>query len=66
LRLIEVHSHLRKRLGAKISITDLFEYPTITAIAQRIGAGAPAAPIADGIDERARRQRELIALRAKS
>jgi amino acid adenylation domain-containing protein len=66
LRLIEVHSHLRKHLGAKISITDLFEYPTINAIAQRIGAGAPAPPISDGIDERARRQRELLARRAKS
>jgi len=65
LRLIEVHSRLGKELGAKIPITDLFESPTIEAIAQRLANKAPAQLALSEIEERARRQREMLARRAR-
>jgi len=65
LRLIEVHSRLGKELGAKIPITDLFESPTIEAIAQRLANKAPARSALSEIEERARRQREMLARRAR-
>ena len=66
LRLIEVHSRINRELGVKIPITDLFQFPTVEAIVQRLRNEAPARPALDEVEERARRQRELLARRARS
>jgi acyl carrier protein len=66
LRLIEVHARLRKELGVKVPITELFEYPTIQAIAQRLRtAESPGTASLDDAATRARRQRELLAQRSR-
>ncbi len=36
LKLIEVHSRLRKQLDRKLSLVDLFEFPTIEALVERL------------------------------
>jgi acyl-coenzyme A synthetase/AMP-(fatty) acid ligase/acyl carrier protein len=66
LRLIEVHSRLRKELGVKLPITDLFEYPTIEALVRRLRPAPEPATPADDAAARARRQRELLAQRSRA
>jgi amino acid adenylation domain-containing protein len=66
LRLIDVHSRLRKQLGVKLPITDLFEYPTIEALAHRLRAAAGPLLGKDDTAMRARRQKELLAQRSRA
>jgi len=66
LRLIEVHSRLRKQLGIKLPITDLFEYPTVEALARRLQAAADSPTVNDDAATRARRQKELLAQRSRA
>ena len=66
LRLIEVHARLRKQLGVKLPITDLFEYPTVEALARRLRASTEASAANDDIESRARRQKELLAQRSRA
>jgi acyl carrier protein len=37
LLLIHLHNHLKKSLGANLSIVDLFEYPTVSSLAKFLG-----------------------------
>jgi acyl carrier protein len=66
LRLIEVHSRLRKQTGSKLPITDLFEYPTVEALARRLQASVNPPAVNDDAAVRARRQKELLAQRARA
>ena len=66
LRLIEVHSRLRKQLGVKLPITDLFAYPTVAALARRLRAAPEPPPANDDAATRARRQKELLAQRSRA
>lgn len=60
LKLIAVHSELRRNLNATIPMPDLFEHPTIAAIARRLGrTDAPASDRGD-LDERARKRNEML------
>jgi amino acid adenylation domain-containing protein len=65
LKLIEVHSRLRKQLDRKLSLVDLFEFPTIEALVERLEGQTNARPVGDDLELRARRQKELLARRAR-
>lgn len=55
---VQVHLRLCEALGREFPLTDLFQHPTISALARRLGAvDAPAAGL-DPIRQRARLQRE--------
>ena len=41
LTLARVHRHLSEELASSLALVDLFQYPTIGALAQRISAGTP-------------------------
>jgi acyl carrier protein len=66
LQLISVHSSLQNLVGQKFSVTDLFEFPTIAALAGRLGLSGSAAASGNDAHERARRQREVLARRSQS
>jgi len=66
LKLIEVHSKLRKQFKDKLSITDMFQYCTIASLAERLSTAGGAARAAGDVEVRAQRQRELLARRAGS
>ncbi|HEX8694765.1 MAG TPA: amino acid adenylation domain-containing protein, partial [Longimicrobium sp.] len=70
LLIVQVYDRVTARLGERISLVELFQYPTIAALAERLGeGGAPAggaeAPSAavDEAEARAARQREAMAAR---
>ncbi len=65
LQLIQVHSKLQKLLAVKFTITDLFQYPTVSALAERLGGGAQPRSLNDEANLRALRQRELLVRRAR-
>ena len=44
LLMIEVHALLRERLGRDIAVVELFQYPTIGALAEHLGKGAAEKP----------------------
>ena len=60
LLVVEVHTKLRKRLTAELSITDLFEYPTVRALAARLRAHGQDSGVSRDAVERGRRQREAM------
>jgi acyl-CoA synthetase (AMP-forming)/AMP-acid ligase II/acyl carrier protein len=57
LQLIQVCSELQRTLPLPISITDLFEFPTVRELSKHLCGAAANAP-ANGVDSRARKQRE--------
>jgi acyl-coenzyme A synthetase/AMP-(fatty) acid ligase/acyl carrier protein len=62
--IVDVHRRLRERVTGKLTITELFQYPTVRALASHLAAGADAAP-ADDLQARAARQREAQARRRR-
>ncbi|HSF40220.1 MAG TPA: condensation domain-containing protein [Thermoanaerobaculia bacterium] len=46
LLMIEVHALLRERLGRDIAVVELFQYPTIGALAEHLGKGMAEKPTA--------------------
>jgi acyl carrier protein len=66
LQLISVHSSLQNLVGRKFSVTDLFEFPTIAALAERLGLSGSTAVSGNDAQERAGRQREMLARRSQS
>jgi amino acid adenylation domain-containing protein len=67
LLLLRVHARLQKELGGTLTVVDLFRYPTVRALAERIGG--PAAPAAGDASvqrakDRAAQQREALQRRA--
>jgi acyl carrier protein len=65
LELIQVHSKLQKLVAMKFTITDLFQYPNVSDLAERLGTGAQPSPQNDEANLRARRKRELLTRRAR-
>lgn len=59
LLLLRLHEQLRERLNAALTGVELFEYPTIRSLAERIRKGAPS-PAAVSGDCRASRQRDVL------
>ncbi len=44
LLMVEVHDQIRDKTGHDVALLDLFQYPTIRALAQHLGQGAPKEP----------------------
>ena len=60
---VKVHSRLRGVLEAKVSITDLFRFPTIRALAEHLGGGggaAASAAVTEQAQARAGARREAM------
>jgi amino acid adenylation domain-containing protein len=60
LQLIEAHAKLEKLIAQNLSITDLFQYPTVASLSTHLNAGPGSPPPSDEPGLRARRQRELL------
>jgi acyl carrier protein len=58
LQLIALHSELSQSLPVRVSMTDLFEYPTIRSLSKHICGSAGDSLAANAADDRARKQRE--------
>src|SRR5262249_42576622 len=56
--MIQVHARLKTLLNRELSITDLFRYPTVSALAKHVSADDVEEPARSHILERARRQKE--------
>jgi hypothetical protein len=65
LLLVRAHARLCETLNAGLIVTDLFRYPTISALASFIGLGGDAQPL-DLVDARAGKQRNTMNRRAHS
>ena len=61
LYLIEVHSLLRKRIAFELTVTDLFQFTTVRALAGQLTKGAAAQPAFSEASDRARKQKEAQA-----
>lgn len=61
LQIIEVHSELQKTLQSELSLTDLFEYPTIGSLAKHLCKTETAANSFQDARDRARKQKEALA-----
>jgi amino acid adenylation domain-containing protein len=58
LHLVRVHAKLQPLTEGKLSLLDLFRYPSISALALHIRGGATASEAATGVDEAAAKRRE--------
>jgi amino acid adenylation domain-containing protein len=61
LRLVKLHSLLRDSLGTALSVTDLFAYPTVRLLANRLDLDDAPPKQTAGFRDRAARQREALA-----
>jgi len=59
LMVAEVHMHLQQSLGREISLVDMFQFPTVWALANHLGGQDIAAPVLNRAERRlaARQQR---------
>jgi aryl carrier-like protein len=62
LLLVRVHGRIREALGAQVTVVELFQHPTVGALAARLASGGEeqAAPAREAVDERARRQKAAL------
>ena len=58
--LAQVHSRVRRVLGCEFPVTDLFAHPTVRALAAHLRSEEPKAATAMTLQDRARRQREVL------
>lgn len=61
LLLATVHTKVQEKLKIEISITDLFEFPTVRSLARRLGAKSSAEPSFIDAQQRAQKQRAAFA-----
>jgi acyl carrier protein len=59
LLMVEVHSRMEEEVGAKVSMIELFQYPTIEALAKHLSKEQEEAPAFQQGQERAETRREL-------
>jgi amino acid adenylation domain-containing protein len=59
LLMVEVHSRMEEEVGAKVSMIELFQYPTIEALAKHLNKEQDEAPAFQQGQERAETRREL-------
>jgi hypothetical protein len=61
-----VHARLREALGADLALVEMFKYPTVSALAQRLG-GAPDEPAAArGLQDEAQQRRAALGKRQQA
>ncbi|MEO1131739.1 MAG: amino acid adenylation domain-containing protein, partial [Cyanobacteria bacterium J06639_1] len=73
LLLVQVHSQLLQRLerderlagNGELMLVDLFQYPTVRRLAERIAGGHSVEDLATRADDRARKQKQAIAQRRR-
>lgn len=58
LQLLEAHAELQKTVSAELVVTDLFEYPTVRALAKHLGGSQNSSAITEA-QERARKQQQM-------
>jgi len=61
LLLATVHTNVREKLKIEISITDLFEFPTVRSLARHLGTKSSAEPSFVDAQQRAQKQRAAFA-----
>jgi acyl carrier protein len=64
LRLVMVHSKLVQILSRELSVVDLFQYPTISSLAQHLAGGEEQQKSLHEAQERAQKQRDTLRRRA--
>ncbi|HTG35648.1 MAG TPA: non-ribosomal peptide synthase/polyketide synthase [Thermoanaerobaculia bacterium] len=57
LLMARVHDRIRKELGREVSLVELFQYPTVATLADRLDRGAAAAGARPGLERAALRAR---------
>ncbi|WP_017328300.1 non-ribosomal peptide synthetase [Synechococcus sp. PCC 7336] len=73
LLLVQVHSQLQQRLGessalegnGELVLVDLFQYPTVQRLAERIARGHRSEDLAARADDRARKQKQALSQRRR-
>jgi len=63
LGLIEVHASIRRSMATDITVVEMFQYPRISALAERMTRNAPSRGNLHGAQDRARRQQAALAQR---
>jgi pyochelin synthetase len=61
ISLVQVHSELQKHLDRYISVTDLFEFPSVRALRQHLERRAPQKLAVSEMEQRAHKQRAALA-----
>jgi FkbH-like protein len=54
LLLVQLNGNLISRLGRAISVTEMFQYPTVASLARHISGRAPSAPVPETTDRAAK------------
>jgi hypothetical protein len=65
LQLLEAHAELQKTVSAGLVVTDLFEYPTVRALARHLGGSQDSSAIMEA-QERARKQQQMLTRQKQS
>jgi FkbM family methyltransferase len=60
LLMAQVHSRLVSTLGQEISMVELFQHPTVSALAKRLSQGKPVTRSMQAVQERAQRQKDSL------
>jgi hypothetical protein len=63
LGLIEVHASIKRSMASDITVVEMFQYPRISALAERMTRGAPSRATMHSAQDRARRQQAALAQR---
>ncbi|MGH9735405.1 MAG: non-ribosomal peptide synthetase, partial [Candidatus Acidiferrales bacterium] len=66
LMIIALHSNLQKTLGAEIEVTDLFQFPTIRAMARYLTERSPLANALTDAQQQAAKQRDAFERRKRA
>lgn len=61
LLMAQVHSRLVSTLGQEISMVEMFQHPTVSALAKRLTQGKPVTRSLKAVQDRAQRQQETLA-----
>jgi hypothetical protein len=64
--IVQIHARLQTALNRKLSIIDLFRYPTIAALASMLSQEAPSATEVQLAQARSARQRAALAQQQQS
>jgi amino acid adenylation domain-containing protein len=63
LGLMEVHASIKRSTTSDITVVEMFQYPRISALAERMTRGAPSRTTIHSAQDRARRQQAALAQR---